>query len=91
MNESQELIPVPGRLTGEPLPCSAFQDGHADDCQQLVIEFLDLRIGRFFRSPDEMGRNALLAAFELPLVEEAQAGNRISDHCGSLVNRQDQR
>ena len=54
--------------------------------KQAVVKLLQLLIDGFVRTADEMGRDPFLAALELTLVEETQAGRQKRDDRRGLMN-----
>ena len=54
---------------------------------QTFVELLQRLVGGFERRADEVRRNALPAAFELTLVEEAQTGRQVGDDGRGFVHR----
>ena len=54
--------------------------------QQALVEPLHRFVDRLQRRADEMRRDAFPPPFELPLMEEAQAGREKRDDGGGLVH-----
>ena len=82
---------VPGRLAAHPLPFPASHDGVSEDREQPVVELLDLLVRRLLWPANEMRGDPPLPPFELPLVEEAQAGHEVGDHRGRPVSERMER
>src|SRR5215468_8948857 len=74
--KGQKTIPspvaIPRGSTFEQLPLAFAHGWRAQHSKQPVVELLKPLIDRFFRCSNQMGRDALLSPFELPLVKKAQ-------------------
>lgn len=79
-------ISIPAGRTLQELPFAIANSRLTKHCQQAVVKLPEVLIDRLLRASNQVRRNSLSAAFELPLVEETQAGGQKREDRSSLMN-----
>ena len=77
MKQSDVQLPSQAGGAFEQAPLAIAHDRLPEHRQETAVELVQRRVGRLQRRADQVRRDALAAALELPLMEEAQA--RVTD------------
>ena len=80
MNASWLPLPSQAGRASSSCQCPSRKARSVEAGEQAVVEGRDRGVGRLGRPAAEVHRDPHLAAFALPLVEEAQAGREERDH-----------
>src|SRR6185312_16927992 len=88
--EDDEVVPgrvsPPGRAAGREAPDAVVRLGPPQDRQQSFVKRAQRGVRLLGHAAPEMNRGVRLAALELSLVEEAQAGRQERDDGGGAVD-----